>query len=50
MNKELKKEQIEILKTKYGIDIESDKKWWHCIHSTPLIIIMFWYIIHYNKD
>lgn len=25
MNKELKKEQIEILKTKYGIDIEKDK-------------------------
>ena len=26
MNKELKKEQIEILKTKYGIDVESDQK------------------------
>ena len=25
MNKELKKEQIEILKTKYGIDLEKDK-------------------------
>ena len=25
MNKELKKEQIEILKTKYGIDLENDK-------------------------
>ena len=24
MNKELKKEQIEILKTKYGIDLEAD--------------------------
>lgn len=25
INKELKKEQIEILKTKYGIDLEADK-------------------------
>ena len=25
MNKDLKKEQIEILKTKYGIDLEKDK-------------------------
>ena len=26
MNKDLKREQIEMLKTKYGIDLEKDKK------------------------
>ena len=39
MNKDLKKEEIELLKTKYGIDLEKDK-WCHFYMSWCNIILI----------
>ena len=47
MNKDLKKEEIELLKTKYGIDLEKDKWWCHfyiswCNCFTLTFTYWFW--------